>query len=325
MIAAAAPSRPWHSRAFLKHLVWTAASSIQLGGLWPFDLQHDWITINRVEMPMPGLGREFDGARIAHISDLHCSPFVLESYLRRCVAAVNRLVPDFVVITGDFITGGRSHARGVAGVLAGLRPTVGTLAVMGNHDYGIIHPSGRAVGGLADYLQDQLSLEADIFVLRNEIHTFRRGSSAIQFIGLDDYWTQFDPRTAFERRDGAVPAVALCHNPDATPQLLRQGVPWILSGHTHGKVTPNFAMLDRLMPMEQRNLVAGHYRLGQDQNLYVNRGLGHAWRMRACDRPEITPADAPSLRITGRPGGVNDTNHRDAENTENGFSKAKKR
>ncbi len=235
-----------------------------------------------------GAGQGIRRARIAHISDLHCSPFVLESYLRRCVAAVNRLVPDFVVITGDFITGGRSHARGVAGVLAGLRPTVGTLAVMGNHDYGIIHPSGRAVGGLADYLQDQLSLEADIFVLRNEIHTFRRGSSAIQFIGLDDYWTQFDPRTAFERRDGAVPAVALCHNPDATPQLLRQGVPWILSGHTHGKVTPNFAMLDRLMPMEQRNLVAGHYRLGQDQNLYVNRGLGHAWRMRACDRPEIT-------------------------------------
>ena len=277
------PSRPWHSRAFLKHLIWTAASSLQLGGLCPFELQHDWIAINRLPMPIAGLGGEWSGMRVALISDLHLSPVVLESYLRRCVATVNSLQPDFVVVTGDLVTGGRSHARGAAEVLGELRPRIATLAVLGNHDYGIFHPRMAATPGLADYLEERMAL-AGVSVLRNEIRTFRRGGSTLQFVGMDDYWTRFDADLAFETYDESVPAVALCHNPDAAPTLLERGVPWILSGHTHGKVS----ILDSLMPMEQKGLVAGHYELGENQNVYVNRGLGHTWRMRACDRPEIT-------------------------------------
>lgn len=276
-------SRPWHSRAFLKHLIWTAASSLQLGGLCPFELQQDWLAINRLPMPIPGLGGEFRGMRVALISDLHLSPVVLESYLRRCVGIVNGLQPDFVVVTGDLVTGGRSHARGAAEILGELRPRLATLAVLGNHDYGIFHPRMAVAPNLADYLEERLAM-AGVCVLRNEIRTFRRGGSTLQFVGLDDYWTRFDAEQAFETYNASIPAVALCHNPDAAPALLERGVPWVLAGHTHGKVS----LIDSLQPMERRDLVAGHYELGRNQNLYVNRGLGHTWRMKACDRPEIT-------------------------------------
>jgi predicted MPP superfamily phosphohydrolase len=281
------PSRPWHSRAFLKHLVWTAASSLQLGGLCPFELQSDWITVNRLPMPIPNLGREFRGARIAHISDLHSSPVVLESYLRKCVRIINGLNVDFVVVTGDLVTGPKYYARGAAAALKELAPRVATLAVLGNHDYGLFHPTNSVTRGLADYIQEQLSW-AGVFVLRNELKTFRIGTSTLQFVGLDDYWTQFNPQQAFEMFDPRQPAITLCHNPDAAPALLKYGASWMLAGHTHGKVTPPYPILGRLMPMEQRHLVAGHYRLGTQQHLYINRGLGHSWRVRASDRPEIT-------------------------------------
>jgi len=286
-------------RVAWKKMLWSAAGSVALGGLYSGRLEEGFLRIERRRMTLPGLGQDLSGVRLVHISDLHSSPLVRERYLRGCVEEINALQPDFVAITGDFITGPKGYARRVARVLSHLRPRVASLACLGNHDYGLFHPTLLGdVRGMADYVADQLAY-ADVFVMRNESRTFSVGGSAIQFVGVEDYWSRYyNPYRAFEMANPRAPTVALCHNPDASRQLARCGAGWVLSGHTHGSGTPDTRFHDLVLPTGCKGFAAGQYDLGDGKHLYVNRGLGYARRMNLNGRPEITlftlePATAP--------------------------------
>ncbi|MFP3937424.1 MAG: metallophosphoesterase [Phycisphaerae bacterium] len=276
-------------KARLKHLVWTAAGSCALGGLFAWRLEDHWLRVEQAEMPLKKLGKGFDGARLVHVSDLHCSPIVLERYLRQCVQRINALQPDFVVITGDFITGLKTYARRVARVLDNLHPKVATLACLGNHDYGILHPRGFGMNrGLAHYLAERLG-HADIFVMLNESRRFQRDDSVIQFAGVEDFWSgRFDPAAAVEYTRSDRPLVGLCHNPDGATAFAARGADWVLSGHTHGTSADVRGVYDVLRPANHKHFYAGLYDLNGDGKLYVNRGLGYARRMNLNARPEIT-------------------------------------
>jgi hypothetical protein len=227
---------------------------------------------------------------VAHVADLHCGPLVRDAYLVECMELVNRLAPDFVCVTGDLITGGTSTARRVANVLRRLRPRVATVACLGNHDYGLLHPGGAGeMRGLAECLERRLT-EAGVYVLRNESAVFRLdGGSPVQFVGLEDLWSRrWNPAAAFRRAAPGVPTITLCHNPDAADELFAHGAEWVLAGHTHGKVTPNGKLSDLLWPMAHKHLSGGAYRLGPRRYVYVNRGLAHSRRVTPRECQEIT-------------------------------------
>ncbi|MGC9453617.1 MAG: metallophosphoesterase [Phycisphaerae bacterium] len=276
-------------KARLKHLIWTAAGSCALGGLFAWRLEDHWLRIEHTDMPLENLGKGFDGARLIHISDLHCSPIVLERYLHQCVERVNALEPDFVVITGDFITGLKTYARRVARVLHELHPKVATLACLGNHDYGILHPRGFGMNrGLAQYLTERLG-HADIFVMLNESRRFRRDGSVLQFAGVEDFWSgRFDPAAALEFARTDRPVIGLCHNPDGATVFASRGADWVLAGHTHGTGADDRGVYDVLRPSNHSRFYAGLYDLDGGKKLYVNRGLGYARRLNLNARPEIT-------------------------------------
>ena len=276
-------------RRGLKNLVWHAAKSVALGGLYPWELQENWLMVERREMALSGLGAGFRGARVVHISDLHYSPLVLGRYLRGCVAAINAMEPDFVVVTGDFITDGRAYARKVAAVLGELTPRAATMACLGNHDHGMWHPRGLGgKPGLADYLVERLT-GAGVHVMLNETRTFRRNGSSLQFVGIEDMWAPgHDPAAAFAKADRRLPTIALCHNPDDAHAAAGHGAQWVLSGHTHGRAKPPMRFFKWAFPTRHRHLVAGHYSLGPGKHLYVNRGLGYSRRVHPDHHPEIT-------------------------------------
>ncbi|MCJ7543959.1 MAG: metallophosphoesterase [Phycisphaerae bacterium] len=283
------PAQRWPSKAFFKKLIWAAANSCALGGLYVWSLEKHWLRIERRPMALPDLGAGFCGAKLAHVSDLHCSPIVRQRYLRQCVEAINAEGADFVAITGDFVTGPRSYARRIAGILAGLTPKVAVLACLGNHDYGIFHPHGR--GGtreLAETLCHELG-HADIFVMMNERRVFEHGGASLQFVGVEDYWTPgYDPKLAFDMAHPHLPTIALCHNPDAALELARHGADWVLAGHTHGTAASSRRLSGLFMPTVHKHFTAGQYPLGDGKYLYVNRGLSYARRRHLNARPEIT-------------------------------------
>jgi predicted MPP superfamily phosphohydrolase len=91
----------------LKRLLWRTANCCLLGGLLTWPLERDWVRVEALPMLLDNLGWEFDGARLAHLSDLHCGTLVREKHLQRYVEMVNSLDVDFAVITG-----GRSDRSG---------------------------------------------------------------------------------------------------------------------------------------------------------------------------------------------------------------------
>lgn len=279
----------WPRAETLKRLLWTAAGACALGGLYAWRFGDHWVRVERHDMPLPNLAPELEGATIAHISDLHCSPIVVERYLRQCVELVNSLEVDFVAITGDFITGPKHYARRIARVLSKLAPKIATVACLGNHDYGIFHPNGLGrIRGLHRYVADRLS-HADIFVMMNESRTFNRGRAHLQFVGVEDYWAPgYNPHLAFEMARDRLPTIGLCHNPDAAFIMAQLGAHWTLSGHTHGRLSRDTKIRDIVFPINYKRFAAGRYQLADGKNLYVNRGLGYALRVRLNARPEIT-------------------------------------
>jgi hypothetical protein len=292
-----APSRR-RVRTFFKNVAWKAASHVGLYGLTAWDLEDDWLNFQRRQMVLPSLGAELEGATIVHLSDLHCCPVMRQRHLMKYIEITNRLEPDFVVITGDFITASARHyARRARELLGELAPRRATLAVLGNHDHGIWVPrTHEGVPGLSAYVADQLHA-AGVDVLCNRSRTFFQGSSSLSFVGVDDLWSpQYDPAGAFATLPGGSPVVALVHNPDASGDLARLGARYILAGHTHGKPVPDTMINKLLFPVEHRHLVGGEYAIGQAGRVYVNGGLGPTRRVQADHRPEITQFTLTSRR-----------------------------
>lgn len=260
-----------------------------LHGLYAWDLEDHWFTISRVDVNIPGLGAGFDGAKIAHITDLHCSPIMRQRHLRRYIEIINRMEVDFVVLTGDFITASaRGYVRRIGSLLSGLAPKVGSLACLGNHDYGVWHPLlHRPVSGLAEFVEEQLAA-GGVHTLRNECHSFRRGDSVLNFVGLGDYWTDdYDPATTFNSIVAGEPVLALCHNPEPAAQLASLGARYIFSGHTHGRDLGDLKIENLLLPAQSPALVSGEYDLAKGAAIYINRGIGGVRRAHNHFRPEI--------------------------------------
>jgi uncharacterized protein len=273
------------------------------------EIEPHWVEIVRRTMPLRYLSRELNGRTLLQISDLHVGP-VSSDYLIRALESARALDPDFVTITGDFLTfRGIEQYRELERVLSHLPlGRLGTVAALGNHDYG---PAWSNLD-VADEVS-RIAADAGALVLRNEARTV----GGIQFAGTGDYWSPefgspranqphglFTPKQDTPRLDSSTsardarvalgalvpgrPTIVLCHNPDAQDEPIWDGVRgWVLAGHTHGgQVKPPF-LPPPVLPVRNRRYTAGVFDVGPGRTLYINRGLGHLTKVRFNVRPEI--------------------------------------
>lgn len=275
--------RSWFTRRTFLGTAGLAALAAAGTGVYAWRVEPHWIEVVRRDLPLADLPGELEGQTLVQLSDLHVGPVVDDGHLEAAFGLVNALEPAFVCLTGDYMTCVRTeqidHA---ARVLAGLKPgRLGTLAVLGNHDYGMSARNPAVAERMAAVLR-----EAGATVLRNE----RRTVAGLTFVGMDDLWGPFfAPRKALAGHDRLAPSVALCHNPDGADKPGWGGFRgWVLSGHTHGgQCRPPFLPPPRL-PVVNRRYTAGEFDLGDGRHLYINRALGHLARVRFNVRPEVT-------------------------------------
>lgn len=266
-------------RQFVRGLL---ASGVALAG-YTFGIEPHWIEVVERRMPIARLPRELAGCRLIQISDLHIGPIVSDEYLLRAFELVQRLEPDLLVITGDFMSyRGPQTIEQTARVMEQLRhPRLGTFGILGNHDYGERWLQSDVADSLTQRLQN-----VGIRMLRNELHDV----GGLQIIGIDDFWgTNFAPQKALAARDSSAASLVLCHNPDAVDEPIWSDYRgWILAGHTHGgQCKPPF-FAPPLIPIKNSRYAAGEVDLGDGRMLYVNRALGYLRRVRINARPEIT-------------------------------------
>ncbi|MBP6831103.1 MAG: metallophosphoesterase [Deltaproteobacteria bacterium] len=231
--------------------------------LWGSTVGRAWARVNRVEVPVAGLPEAFDGYRIAHVSDVHCGPYVPGWMFGGWARAVRSLEPDLVALTGDLITVGEGYLEDVTAFARGLVARDGVVACMGNHDY---FQTEEGVARALDL--------AGVTLLRNGATRVSRGGATLHLAGIDDRWSRRDDLDLALR---GVPegerVVMLAHDPASWPDIVRRGVALTLSGHTHGgqfglPLGPRLN-LGRLAS----RFSAGLFREGASA-LFVSRGIG---------------------------------------------------
>ena len=231
-------------------------------------------SVEYVEIPIDGLPWEFDGFRLAQVSDLHGHRFDPEG---REVKAIAEAQVDLIAATGDFVH--RQQGEGIQRILPfveALLEIAPVYAVSGNHDHWTDWP----------YIAQQLK-ETGVNVLENSHVRIRRGDAEIVLAGVNDPYTG---QGCLERALHSVPAdtvvVLLAHAPTwfepwnaaTAPEKLNR-VSLTLAGHTHGGqvklpfLGAVYTAGGRLFPPSH---VQGLSREG-DGWLYINRGLAHGF------------------------------------------------
>lgn len=271
-------------RNFIKTGFLSLAGISLLSGLYAWQIEPFRLEIVHLKMPIKNLPKHLIGKTLMQISDIHIGnrfnfQFIIDSF-----KIANQFKPDFVVYTGDFISleNGQVPLGKLTKVIENsVKGSIGTLAILGNHDYGVNWSQSEVANQITDLLKTY-----EITVLRNE-SIFING---LNFIGFDDFWgLNFNPEKALHSFDKSKANIVLCHNPDVSDlNILNDYNSWILSGHTHGgQVKPPF-LTPPLLPVKNKAYASGIYKLENGRTLYINRALGHLWQVRFNVRPEIT-------------------------------------
>lgn len=225
--------------------------------------------IKRMEIEVEDLPRAFDGFRIVHLSDLHCSAAARREHMKGIVAQANTLNADIVCITGDFVDGSVEARREDLEPLKDLKSRLGVFGCAGNHEYYSGYRTWRPVFE-----------ELGISMLDNDHHVFVRGEACLVLGGIPDE-TACSPQYA---GDSVTPDVVrtfegapegcrilMKHRPIHLSEHERHGVRLQLSGHTHGGACRGMDLLVAKMGNEDH--LRGLYR-EERIALYVNPGTG---------------------------------------------------
>jgi len=220
------------------------------------------LSIEHQRIHLSRLPKAFDGFRVVQLSDIHHGPFSSTEQIERAVETANRLQPDIIALTGDYISKERQYAAPCAEMLGHLTAKYGVYAVLGNHDHWVDAP----------LLTDLFRAEG-ITVLINEGMRFEKNGAAFWLAGVDDTMVGLEDISlalAGSRADEM--KLLLGHNPILLRRAARASVDLVLSGHTHGGQVAIRGERNTLRGARKR-LLKGLGRLGNTQ-IYVNRGLG---------------------------------------------------
>ena len=223
------------------------------------------------------LPAQFDGLRVALISDLHVGPVREESFTRRVVEEVNAQHPDLVVLAGDLIDGRVEQVAGATDPLRDLRAPLGVVAVSGNHE--VISQEADA------WLEHYASL--GITVLRNSNVELTRGGASIAVAGSNDETASgaYSPNigTTLAGVNPDAFTLLVTHQPKAAQSAGGRGVDLQVSGHTHGGQLWPFRYAVTL----QQPTLDGLAMVG-DVPVFTTRGAG-AWGppVRVLAPPEV--------------------------------------
>ncbi len=224
--------------------------------------------LTRRTLWFPDLPAGLEGLTLLHVSDLHAGVHLGEDKMQEIVAQANALRPDLIVQTGDMIDISPSYIPAYVRAFRELRPPLGVVTVLGNHDR--YTGEREVIRGCRDAGQ--------VFV-QNGCHVIERGGATLALLGIDDphNWTVDDPQTTdVDAALAAAPPgafrVLLAHRPGAWDSAAPRGIPLTLAGHIHGGQL--YLPLIGWSPGRLiTKYVMGHFQRGASQ-LYVSRGIG---------------------------------------------------
>jgi len=254
------------------------------------------LTVKHVDVTFDNLPAEFEGYRIAQLSDLHVGTYGRNTaYVERVVQRVNEEQADLVVFTGDIVNSTATEIAPFEQTLSLLQARDGVMAVLGNHDYCMYGFGKRHADPHADpHDGARQVVEAERRmgwqVLMNEHRLVAREGAQIAIVGVENTGKPPFPEIgdlhgAMEGLPDSTFKILLSHDPSHWRRevLPDTDIPLMLAGHTHaaqlkiGSWSPSQWLYDEW---------SGLYRQGRQQ-LYVSEGTGGGIRFRLGTTPEI--------------------------------------
>lgn len=266
---------------------------------WVYDFNIKTITIESRDVPPA-----FDGMRIVQVSDIHLGSWVSDRPLKRAISMINDLKPDVVLFTGDLVNYSAAEAYPFKEDMKQLAAPSGVYAIKGNHDYGdyVQWPSEKAKQADSDSLAS-FYRQVGWNLMKNRSVILRKAGDAIAIAGVENwsankrYSKHGNLSEALLGTDSIPFIILMSHDPTHWQSEVSRSYPQVdltLSGHTHGMQLGIETSWFRYSPAQYiykywAGLYSQKLKNGNDQFLYVNRGLGNiGYPGRVGIRPEIT-------------------------------------
>ena len=247
-------------------------------------VEPDHLVVERIEARLPRLDPRLDGLKIVQLSDFHYVDQRDGNLIHEAVESANKLSPDLVVLTGDYVTTSvrhpklaARHAAPCAEILSDLRAPIGVFGVLGNHDQ--CDP---------EFVTHALETRG-ITVVRNYALSVELSGVRVWIAGVDDV---LERKARLDQTLRPIPpdelTILLAHEPDFADEVRKFPVDLQISGHSHGGQIRLPLLGMPYLPPLARKYPLGYRRLGS-LGLYTNRGLGTTFLpMRFDAPPEVT-------------------------------------
>ena len=239
-----------------------------------------FLSYNFKEILVP---KHFKDFTVVQLTDIHFQwPYkiVTTSKLESIINTVNNINPDFIFLTGDYISRYRTHGiskyntETVAHYIGKLKAKRGVYAILGNND--------RCAGNM---LIDEFS-KHNITLLRNE--TVINDDVAITGLMSSKKMQRCREHLNSTKLEEAPLKICLAHEPD-TAEVTNPYFDLQFSGHTHGgQCIAPFGIGPIISPTMGRKFIIGLYQVG-NMILHVSTGIG------------ISPLPKPLVRFNNRP------------------------
>ena len=242
------------------------------------------------KISMKGLPPELAGLSITLVSDIQVDQYTGDAK----VAQVRRIIEshhaDFLLSGGDLVTSGTDFLGAAARAICGLSGSLGTVAVMGDHD------SWSAPAAIAE-----IHRKCGWTFLENEHRIFTYHGKTILISGLTHiYSDRLSPGALEEFLSNAPKAdikILLVHQP--AEQVIRlaeeNGYTLVLAGHTHGgQVVIHPLGIPFTPSMTETRYYRGVYHVG-GTTVVVTRGVG----MSLAPVRYSAPAEVTTLYLAG--------------------------
>ena len=251
--------------------------------------------VKRIEIEYADLPKSFDGYRIVHLSDLHCSTSARRPRFERIVERVNTLDADLIAITGDIVDGHVCERLNDIEPLANLRARDGVWGCTGNHErYWEWDVWSDALMRMCLHIFDGHNRFAGRIITRGDESIAIGGLGDAAFFGGlhpdEETVAEWTARTkkAFDGVPKEAFRILLFHRP-CTEQIGAEAadVKLQLSGHTHGGAMPGVRWF---VSRVNEGHVGGLYEFAQDRYLHVSPGTGQwaGFPLRLFNPTEIT-------------------------------------
>ena len=246
------------------------------------------LEINEYKIVSNSVPQNFDGFRIAQVSDLHNAEFGEGN--SKLLELLSRTDPDIIVLTGDLIDSRQTDIKIALAFVQEAMKIAPVYFVSGNHE-----------ARVSEYENLKMGLaEAGVIVLENQIVEITREGDSITLMGIDD--PSFQENYLFGDSEGVAKqaietllrvsdgyTVLLSHRPELFELYVETGMDLVFSGHAHGGQF-RLPFIGGLVAPNQGFFPKYDAGLFSEENttMIVSRGVGNSIvPLRFNNRPEI--------------------------------------